>query len=143
GRAGYLGVMITRVGRPDSTNIAGGIDWSVWPSATLNLQGFAARTATAGPTGNDMTYRIGIDLQRKTVGFTGDHVYLGPNTRADLGFVTRPDVRRTNGLFRLTIRPGWTGIRRVDLMNLGRVITRTTGEFQDWVAGPALGIDLA
>jgi hypothetical protein len=140
GSSGYLGGMVTRVGGPDSTNLAGGFDWSLWPTKTLNVQGFAARTSN--PSGGDATaYRLGVDYQTDRIGFSGQHLYIGPNTQADLGFVTRTDIRRNHGLLRLTARPGGFGLRTVNLMVVGEYITRTDGELQDWTTGPALGFN--
>lgn len=140
GASGYLGGMVTRLGRGDSTNLAGGLDWSLWPIKTLNLQGFVARTS--GSSGGDATaYRVAVDYQTDRVGFSGQHLSIGPDTHADLGFVTRTDIRRNHGLLRLTGRPNALGLRTVNLMLVGEYITRTDGEPQDWTAGPALGFN--
>ncbi|MCZ6917245.1 MAG: DUF5916 domain-containing protein [Gemmatimonadetes bacterium] len=140
GASGYVGGMVTRVGSTDATNVAGGLDWSLWPTKTLNIQGFAARTSN--PSGGDATaYRLGVDYQTDRVGFSGQHLYIGPNTQADLGFITRTDIRRNHGLLRLTGRPSALGLRTVNLMIVGEYITRTDGEPQDWTTGPALGLN--
>ena len=137
GASGYLGGMVTRVSGPDSTNVAGGLDWSLWATKALNVQGFAARTSNRS--GGDATvYRIGVDFQTNRVGFSGQHLYIGPNTRADLGFISRTDIRRNHGLLRLTGRPATLGLRAINLMIVGEHITRSDGEMQDWATGPAL-----
>ena len=129
--------MLTRVAGPDTANVAGGVDWSLWPTGSLNVQGMAVRTDNPSGHRETSAYRLGVGYQKSTVGFTGQHLYIEPGVRADLGFVTRTDIRRTDGLLRLTARPDVAGLRRTDLMMVGQYQTRTTGEFQDWVAGPA------
>ena len=140
GKAGYLGAMLTRVAGPDTTNVAGGVDWSLWPTGSLNIQGMAVRTDNPSQNRETSAYRLGVGYQKSRLGFTGQHLYIEPGVRADLGFVTRTDIRRNDGLLRLTARPRVAGLRRTDLMIVGQYQTRTTGEFQDWVAGPAFSV---
>jgi len=134
--------MLTRVAGPDTANSAGGVNWSLWPTGGLNIQGMAVRTDNPSlrgeiSKGEISAYRLGIGFQKSSLGFTGQHLYIEPGVRADLGFVTRTDIRRSDGLLRLTATPRVAGLRRTDLMIVGQYQTRTTGEFQDRVAGPA------
>ena len=48
GESSYLGAMVTDRRSADRWNSTGGLDWSLWPTSTLNVQGFAASTATSG-----------------------------------------------------------------------------------------------
>lgn len=115
GSSNYVGAMLVDR-RSDSTwNTAGGIDWSFWPKSALNVQGFVAGTATQGPGGNDIAYRMATDYQTDRIGINAQHLVIGPNTEADAGFITRTDIRRTEANLRYTLRPQALNLRRINL----------------------------
>nr|NIM47936.1 hypothetical protein [Gemmatimonadales bacterium] len=138
GARNYVGAMLTDRRYAGGSNTAGGLDWSFWPTATLNVQGFVARTATSGPGGDDSAYRIGVDLQQDRYGFSAQYLMIGPEATADVGFITRTDTRRTDAFVRVTPRPGMLGLRKIDLLAFGQLITRVDGLLQDWGVGPAI-----
>ena len=135
---GYLGAMLTDRRGGDSVNTAGGVDWSFWPTPQLNVQGFAARTHTRGTGGEGTAYRIGAATERDRWGFDVQHVFIGEETEAKAGFITRSDIRRTGGYARGTARPGALGIRRLSLFVAGDLVTRADGVLQDWSYGPGI-----
>ena len=135
---GYLGAMITDRRTTDSTNTAGGIDFSLYPTPALNVQGFAARTTTKGAGGDDGAWRIGADYQTGRVGVTSSYLVVGPDADAQTGFITRTDIRRTDLTARLTFRPGRFGLRSLSVNNFSQHVTRTDGFTQDWSTGFAL-----
>ena len=135
GASGYVGAMVTDRRSSVGWNTAGGVDASYWPAGPLNLQGFVARTAASGDGGEGTAYRLGLDLQTDRLGVTGEHLYITADATANMGFITREDIRRTNGFARLTVRPAALGLRRVDSFVAGDYVTRTDGLLQDWQAG--------
>jgi hypothetical protein len=135
----YFGAMLTDRRWSDGFNTAGGIDFSFWPTAALNVQGFAAATAAAGSGGEDVAYRVALDLQQDKFGLNAQHVAIGPETTADAGFITRTDIRRTDGYVRYTPRPNALGLRKIDLFAAGNYVTRIDGLLQDWSVGGAFG----
>ena len=139
GGNGYLGAMLTDRRSADTANTAGGLDFSYWPGRALNLQGFVAGTATTGPGGDDLAYRLALDYQGDRWGLTLQHFAVGPDADARMGFITRTDIRRTGGFGRLTPRPRALGLRKVDVFYSADYATRLDGELQDWSAGVAAG----
>ncbi len=135
---GYLGAMLTDRRSGEAWNTGGGVDASVWPLANLNLQGFVAHTASSADSASGSAYRVGLDFQSDRWGVTGQHLYIGPETTADMGFITRTDIRRTNAFTRVTFRPPIAGLRRLDAFAIGSYVTRTDGLLQDWEAGLAV-----
>ncbi len=114
GGANYIGAMIVDR-RSDSTwNTAGGADFSWWPSGALNMQGFIAGTAKEGGGGNDLAYRLGADYQTNSLGVTSSHLFVGPNTDVEAGFVPRVNIRRTQSNWRFTQRPSFFNLRRIN-----------------------------
>jgi hypothetical protein len=57
-----------------------------------------------------------------------------------MGFVTRTDIRRTDGFAAWSFRPGRLGVREIEAFAGGAWITRTTGEEQDGEAFAGGGI---
>jgi CBS domain-containing protein len=138
GARNYVGAMLTDRRWAAGSNTAGGVDFSFWPTGALNLQGFAAATTTTGPGGDDVAYRLGVDWQTDRYGLNAQHISIGPETTADVGFITRTDIRRTEGFVRYTPRPQAIGLRKVDLFAAATYISRIDGLLQDWSVGGAL-----
>jgi hypothetical protein len=134
----YLGAMLTDRRDHNGWNTAGGVDWSFWPTGTLNVQGFGVRTGTSEPGGNDFAYRMNFDYSTDQIGGNIHHLMIGPDATADAGFITRTDIRRTDGHIRLSPRPGILGLRKVDLFSTFKVQTRLDGLMQDWELGAAV-----
>jgi hypothetical protein len=135
GDNGFLGALVTDRRDGHSWNTAWGADGSFWPADALNVEGFFARTETSGPGGDDVAYRVAVDYQTDWLGFTGKHLYIGPDPEAGLGFIARKDMRETWGMTRLTSRPSFLGLRRLELYLNMDLITRADGLLQDWVVG--------
>ena len=98
GSSGYVGAMVTDRRSAGNWNSTGGVDWSFWPASALNVQGFAAVTATSGAGGDGAAYRLSVDYQTDRFGIRAGHLGVGPDATADLGFITRTDVQRSERL---------------------------------------------
>jgi hypothetical protein len=105
------------------------------------VQGFAVRTGTSDHSGNDYAYRLNLDYSNDPVSWNLHHLMIGPDATADAGFVTRTDIRRTDGNLRLSPRPHVLGLRRLNLFSHFLVQTRVDGLLQDWAVGAALSPD--
>ena len=138
GSASYIGVMATDRRNGREWNSTGGLDWSFWPKSTFNIQGFAAATATAGDGGEGAAYRLGLEYETDAFGVTAGHLGISPDATAEMGFVTRTDIQRSDVFFRLTPRPRVLGLRKIDIFWQSQFITRFAGGLQDWQVGPAV-----
>jgi hypothetical protein len=138
GASNYVGAMLTDRRSSAASNTAAGIDASWWPSGPLNLQGFVAHTTASGEGGEGTAYRVGVDYQTDLLGVQAQHLYVDSGTTAEMGFITREDIRRTNGFATLTARPTWLGLRRIETFFMGDLVHRTDGELQDWATGIGL-----
>jgi hypothetical protein len=137
----YLGLALTDRRNERDSNTVAGLDRSFWLTPTLNLQGFATRSTTSGPGGDDWAYRIGLESSGDRVGFSVDHLLVGPEMNAEMGFILRKDIRRTAGYGHLRLRPRWADVRRIDLMAGGTYVARVDGRHQDHEGGPAVFIE--
>jgi hypothetical protein len=135
GESSYLGAMFTDRRSAERSNSTGGVDWSFWPTSTLNVQGFAAGTATSGGGGEGVAYRLGIDYQVDKYGITAGHLGIGPDATAELGFITRTDIQQSDIQLRFTPRPRVLGLRRLEFQWSNRLVTRFSGTLQDWDSG--------
>jgi hypothetical protein len=134
----FIGAMLTDRRDHNGWNTAGGVDWSFWPTGTVNVQGFGVRTGTSGEGGDDFAYRMNVDFSTDRIGGNLQHMMIGPEIAADVGFVTRTDIRRTDGHLRLSPRPSILGLRKVDLFTNFNVLTHLDGVLQDWAVGGAI-----
>jgi hypothetical protein len=141
GGSAYLGAMVTDRRSADAFNTAGGVDFSAWPTQTLNLQGFAARTTTKGAGGDGGAARLAMNLQTGRFGLSLQHLRIGEDADAQLGFITRTDVQQTGGIARWTLRPKFAGLRMINLMNFSDYVARLDGGLQDWRFGNALDMN--
>jgi len=138
GENNFLGLMVTDRRDGDGSNTVAGVDGSFWPHPTLNLKGFYTRSFTSGEGGNDNAFSVTADYRTDLVGVMAQHLTIGPEARADLGFITRTDIRQTRGEFRLSPRPGRWGIRVIETSVEAEYISTTGGRMQDWQVSFAL-----
>jgi hypothetical protein len=141
GGSAYVGAMVTDRRSANAYNTAGGLDFSAWPTQALNVQGFAARTTTRGPGGDGGAARLAMNLQTGRYGLSLQHLRIGEEADAQLGFITRTDIQQTGGIARWTIRPKIAGLRMINLMNFSDYIARLDGGLQDWRFGNALDVN--
>lgn len=137
--SGYVGAMVTDRRTADTANTVAGLDWSVWPTGRINVQGFVAATATTGPGGNDVAGRLNATMEGDRVGFNADYLYVGPEARAEMGFITREDIHRATGFVRGTVRPRVLGLRRFNGFASWDYVVRSDGLLQDRAFGVGIG----
>ena len=137
----YVGAMATdrRMGR--EYNSVGGVDFSLWPTQAINVQGFAAQTTTGGPGGDGGSQRIAVSSQTGRYGFDLQHLRVGAEADAQLGFITRTDAQMTGGNVRLTWRPDVLGLRTVQWLNFSDYAARIEGALQDWRVANAIDLN--
>ena len=130
--SGYVGAMLVDRRNSADANTVGGLDWSLWPMRTLNVQGFVAHTSTQGAGGDDLAWRLGADYQSANFSGSLSHLAVGPDVRARAGFVTRTDVERTQSNFRYVFRPRQFNLRRIGASSFTDLVTDSHGNRQDW-----------
>jgi hypothetical protein len=134
GENNFLGLMVTDRRDGDGSNTVAAVDGSFWLRPTLNLKGFYTRSFTSGEGGEDHTYSVTADYSTDLLGASIQHLTIGPEAQADLGFITRTDIRQSSAEFRLSPRPGGWGIRVIETRIEGEYISTTDGRMQDWEA---------
>ena len=130
GRRGYVGGMVTDRRASGSSHTDFGVDGSLWPTGKLNVQGFAARTSRSDGV-DDSAYRAAVEFQGDPVYLLAEYLQIGPGAQTAMGFVTRNDLRRSNGKAQYTLRPSLLGLRQMAMFVGGKYATRLTGDKQD------------
>jgi Domain of unknown function (DUF5916) len=139
GDRSYVGAMVAnrRTSTRGDTDL--GVDASFWATRTLQVEGFAARTSKsdAAP---DAAYRLAVQYQGFPVFLSGEYLEIGPGATTGMGFVTRTDLRRSNGKAQYTFLPSVLGLRSLTVFTGGQYLTRVDGERQDanWFPGFAV-----
>ncbi len=133
GQRSYVGAIVTsRLEEGGVNNLAGGLDWNLWLSNGLVLEGFYARSSDSDPGGDDYSWRTTLDYTSDVIGWRAEHLEIGPEMSPGIGFVRRHDVAKTSGSIRLTPRPPIDGLRKIDIRNeLEYVAAAETRAVQD------------
>ena len=136
-RRSNAGAMVTRRSRGE-TRPSGSTLYTVDSSLSFftdfNLYSYWARTDVDGAGASDQSYRTQLDYASDRYGVQAEHLYIGANFVPEVGFVRRPDMRKTYGQFRFSPRPKratrvrkyfWTSSVNVIESSRGRLETRT------------------
>lgn len=141
GENNFLGWMVTDRRDRETNNTVAAVDGSFWLLPTLNAKGFFTRSSTSGAGGDGNAYSGTIEYESDFVGTSISHLTIDPEAQADVGFITRTDIRKTEADFRVSPRPGLWGVRVIDIRVDGSYISTTTGRMQDWEAGTFFKVD--
>ncbi|MGW8265706.1 MAG: hypothetical protein ACWGSQ_05010 [Longimicrobiales bacterium] len=153
GENNFLGAVVADRREGDGSNTVLGLEGSIWFRPTLNMHGFFNRsfTASRGEEGNASS--ASLDYNTDFLGFSPEHLTVDPEMRADLGFITRTDVRQTSLDLHLSPWPGRCGVRVVDIRPEVPYISTTSGRMQGWMAeiyagpdsefGESIGVNVA
>jgi hypothetical protein len=121
------------------TNQVYGADGTFGLFTNLSINTYWARTRTDGVSGDDTSYRAQVDYEGDRYGAQVERLAVGSHFDPQVGFVQRPDERRSTGLLRFSPRPRsiksvrrfvWTAKASTIENGAGRLETRTfDGEF--------------
>ncbi len=132
-RRSSVGAMFT--GRSESLRAPGranatvGIDGAFSFVNYLNLNGFYMQSSTPGLAGSDVSYQGRAEWNADRYGFELNHLFVGDAFNPEVGFVQRPDIRRTLASARFSprvrrVKP----VRQVSLEGNIEFIENTAGQ---------------
>ncbi len=104
----YIGGMVTSRSRGDvrtSSNELYTVDGAAGFFTDFNIYGYWARSRTSGVTSGDQSYRVQADYGSDRYSAQAEHLSIGRSFNPEIGFVRRPDMRKTYGMFRFSPRP--------------------------------------
>ncbi len=126
-RRSSIGAMVTH--RTQTPGISGsnegfGVDAAFGFYENVRLDGYLAKTRSDGKQGNDLSYRGAFDYNADRYRFQIDRLVVEQNFSPEIGFVRRPDMRRTAGQARFSPRP--TSLGRVRKLTFQGGLTYVT-----------------
>ncbi len=141
-RRSSVGVIYTRRSIDQTgagRNLAYGVDGTFAFFDNLTFNTYWAETKTPGLTDDDASYRLLMNYNGDRYGVRLERLRVGEHFNPGIGFVRRPDMRRSFGRFRFSPRPvdsslvrkySWTGSLAYIENGAGRLETREAeGEF--------------
>ena len=137
-RRSSVGTMFTgrSVGQSGTgTNAAVGFDGTFAFYDDLAINTYWATTRTGGLSGDDSSYRAQLDYAGDRYGVEVARLVVGRHFNPEVGYVRRPDMRETFGLFRFSPRPrARKVVRRLLWTGAGTYIENGGGrpETRDW-----------
>jgi hypothetical protein len=117
-RRSNIGLLATRrspAASQSASNAVFGADANLAFFRNLSINGYYARTATAGAKGDQSSYRGRFDYAGDRYGLQFEHLLVGDQFSPDIGFMRRSDFRRSTIGARFSPRPKSNRlIRRLD-----------------------------
>ena len=110
----------------------------------LNVNTYFARTETPGRSGSDRSYRTQFNYAGDRYGLVLDRMVIEENFNPEVGFVRRPDMRKTNGSVRFSPRPASiVSIRQFFSQLDATYIENNAGvlETREWSGTFGIGLD--
>src|SRR5712691_4095464 len=107
-RRSNIGVLATRrapAARQPASNDVFGADANLAFFRSLSINGYYARTASAGTKGDQSSYRGRFDYAGDRYGLQFEHLLVGDKFSPDIGFMRRSDFRRSTIGARFSPRP--------------------------------------
>ncbi len=121
-----LGLMgLNKQGKDGAFNRGVGVDGNLVVTDYLRFGGYLAKTFThdVGPTdrpiqgpGGDLAGSVDAVLQTQHLSLHALYTDIGQNFRPDMGYLTRPSIRKAQVVPILTARPGFWGIKQASLI---------------------------
>jgi len=129
----YIGGILTRntAGAVGPYNVTGGLDASFTFLQNLNVRAFLAKSDSRGTTGRDMSGQASVEWDSDRFGFTLDHVSIQETFSPPMGFVPRPDIKRTQAEASYSPRPNIRYIRQMDIQVGTEYISNQAGHLEE------------
>ena len=145
-RRSNIGAIVTNrsIGETRSGgNTLYGADSSLSFFTDLNVYSYWAKTQTTGLTGGDQSYRTQLDYASDRYGIQAEHLYIGAHFNPEVGFVRRPDMRKTYGQFRFSPRPKKaTRVRKYFWTSSANYIENASGRLETRLVDSEFAMDL-
>ncbi len=128
-----IGVMFTnRANLGHNRQQAYGLDANLWLSNPMVFQSFFAQTHDSPGGQNRRAWKLGLDFTKDHWGWFASHMRIDKDFDPAIGFVLRPDIRRTFLTFRVSPQPNSGWLRRSNIFQTFAHIDNRAGRLQDW-----------
>ncbi len=145
-RRSSIGAIITNrsaFGSQSGSNLAVGVDGAFAFYDNVLVNTYWARTRTTGEAGKDSSYKGEFRYNGDRYGLTAEHLFVDERFTPGVGFLRRPDLRKSFGSLRFSPRPAsidW--IRRLSWDGSYNYITDASGTVETREASGSFQIEL-
>ena len=145
-RRSSIGAIITNrsaFGSQSGSNLAVGVDGAFAFYDNVLVNTYWARTRTTGEAGKDSSYKGEFRYNGDRYGLTAEHLFVDERFSPGVGFLRRPDLRKSFGSLRFSPRPAsidW--IRRLSWDGSYNYITDASGTVETREASGSFQIEL-
>ncbi len=145
-RRSSIGAIITNrsaFGSQSGSNLAVGVDGAFAFYDNVLINTYWARTRTTGEAGKDSSYKGEFRYNGDRYGLTAEHLFVDERFSPGVGFLRRPDLRKSFGSLRFSPRPAsidW--IRRLSWDGSYNYITDASGTVETREASGSFQIEL-
>ena len=129
----YIGGIVTRNtdGAVGPYNVTGALDANFTFLQNLNIGGFLARSDSRGSAGQELAGQASVEWDSDRFGFSADYVSIQENFSPPMGFVPRPDIKRTQAEASYSPRPNIPLIRQMDIQVSTEYISNQAGGLEE------------
>ncbi len=145
-RRSSIGAIVTNrsaFGSQSGSNLAVGVDGAFAFYDNVLINTYWARTRTTGEAGKDSSYKWEFRYNGDRYGLTAEHLFVDERFSPGVGFLRRPDLRKSFGSLRFSPRPAsidW--IRRLSWDGSYNYITDASGTVETREASGSFQIEL-
>ena len=145
-RRSSIGAIVTNrsaFGSQSGSNLAVGVDGAFAFYDNVLVNTYWARTRTTGEAGKDSSYKGEFRYNGDRYGLTAEHLFVDERFSPGVGFLRRPDLRKSFGSLRFSPRPAsidW--IRRLSWDGSYNYITDASGTVETREASGSFQIEL-
>ncbi len=128
-----LGAIVTRrTGVPGRTSASTvfGMDGSLAFGKNLTAQAYWATAPTPGRESEHISYRGQLDYNADRYGVVAERLVIGRLFNPEMGFVRRPDMRKSYGQLRFSPRPASGRVRKYSVSGAGNFIENNRGQLE-------------
>jgi hypothetical protein len=129
---GFIASNRSPVERGAGNNQAFGVDGTFAFFDNLFASSYWARTRTGGVRGERSSYRASLDYLADRYGLQLERLVVGPQFSPEVGFVRRPNMRKSYGLVRFSPRPKerFRSVRKFSYTGLVSEISNASGQVE-------------
>jgi hypothetical protein len=129
----YIGGILTRntEGSVGPYNVTGAVDAGFTFLQNLSLRGFLAKSDSREFAGDDLAGQASLEWDSDRFGFSLDHVSIQENFSPPMGFVPRPDIKRSQAEASYSPRPNIPHVRQMDFQVSQEYISNQRGGLEE------------
>ncbi|MEW6367288.1 MAG: DUF5916 domain-containing protein [Acidobacteriota bacterium] len=120
-------IVLNKDASGDEYNRGFGVDGDFALGKNFTVSGFLAATSTPDLRGEDRAWAVDTVWDSKLFRFRNMYTEVGENFNPEMGFLTRPDIKKFHSNLLMTRRPQFWGLRKINIVYDFNYVTDTEG----------------